>query len=279
MRHVHCERDSLPALAVLVPVRDDVTDQVGPVHPRSQLAFDVITGDRADATQIRIDRRVYPRPHQIAASDQLGDLRRFDQRFEDPTKAATVAAARRGRQPDQNCVGIAFDDFAVAARGRVMHFIDDQQPGRGQRNWHNGARVADPKGLDRGDLDVFECARLHSRLDDAVRDSVTAQFRAGLLDDFTTMRQHQRTAALLCNALDQGGCDHRLAATSWHHNDDAAPTGCDGGVNVSDHFFLEGVQRGHVAGLRVVVAKAAYMTFCTASSPTLSIRPDQTAAL
>ena len=66
VRDVDREGDGLSALAVLVPVRDDVADQLGPIHALGELAFDVVAGDRADALQIGIDRRIDARPDQIA---------------------------------------------------------------------------------------------------------------------------------------------------------------------------------------------------------------------
>ena len=46
VRDVDRERDGLPALAELVPVGNDVTDQLGNVHALGELALDVVTGLR-----------------------------------------------------------------------------------------------------------------------------------------------------------------------------------------------------------------------------------------
>ena len=45
VRDVDREADGLSALAVFVPVRDDVADQLRPIHALGELAFDVIAGD------------------------------------------------------------------------------------------------------------------------------------------------------------------------------------------------------------------------------------------
>ena len=44
VRDVDGEGDGLPALAVLVPVRDDVADQLRPIHALGELALDIIAG-------------------------------------------------------------------------------------------------------------------------------------------------------------------------------------------------------------------------------------------
>ena len=49
----------------MVPVRDDVADQVDAVHPLGELRLDIIADTRFDALQVRIDRRVYARLDQI----------------------------------------------------------------------------------------------------------------------------------------------------------------------------------------------------------------------
>ena len=47
VRDVDGEGDGLPALAVLVPMRDDVADQLRPIHALGELALDVVAGARA----------------------------------------------------------------------------------------------------------------------------------------------------------------------------------------------------------------------------------------
>ena len=57
-RDIDREGDRLSALGVLVPVGDDVADELRPVHAIGELALDVIADARFDAFQVRIDRRV-----------------------------------------------------------------------------------------------------------------------------------------------------------------------------------------------------------------------------
>jgi len=50
-------------------MRDDVSDERVPIDPFGELGLDVVAGLRSDAAQIGIDRRVDPRPHQVALLD------------------------------------------------------------------------------------------------------------------------------------------------------------------------------------------------------------------
>src|SRR5262249_20840408 len=86
-----------PALAIFVPMSDDVADQLGAIHALGKLSLNVITGLRLDAAQIGINRGVNPRLDQIALLDQRCDLRALDHGGEDPAKAAAIAATGRGR--------------------------------------------------------------------------------------------------------------------------------------------------------------------------------------
>ena len=61
MRDVNAEHQSLPALAVLVPVADDIADQIVAVHPVGKLIDGVIALPGLDALQIRLGRRVVDR--------------------------------------------------------------------------------------------------------------------------------------------------------------------------------------------------------------------------
>src|SRR5262249_44665454 len=92
------EHDGAPAIAVLMPVRDDVADKLRLVHAFGELGFYVVAGVRFDAAQIEINRGVNPCFDQIALLDQRCDLRALDYRLEDAAEPATVATARRGSQ-------------------------------------------------------------------------------------------------------------------------------------------------------------------------------------
>jgi len=87
------EGDGLAALAVLEPMRDDVSDELVPIHPLGELGLDVIASLRFDAAKIRIDRRIDPRPHQVALLDQVRHLRTLDHGLEDAAETATIATA------------------------------------------------------------------------------------------------------------------------------------------------------------------------------------------
>ena len=79
VRDVDRERDGLPALAELVPMGNDVADQLGNVHAVGELALDVVAGLRLHPAQVGIDRGIDAGLDQIALRDQLADLRALDQ--------------------------------------------------------------------------------------------------------------------------------------------------------------------------------------------------------
>ena len=76
--NVDTEHQSLPTLAMFVPVGNDVADQIITVHPIGELVDDIIALPGLDAFQIGIGRGVVDRRHQVLLLDQLGDLRAFD---------------------------------------------------------------------------------------------------------------------------------------------------------------------------------------------------------
>ena len=51
--NVNAKHQSLSPLAVLVPIGNNVADQVGTVHPIGELLLGVVSGDGLDALQIR----------------------------------------------------------------------------------------------------------------------------------------------------------------------------------------------------------------------------------
>ena len=169
VRDVDRERDGLPALAELVPVGDDVADQLGNVHAVGELDLDVVAGYRAHAGQVGIDRGIDAGLDQVALRDQLADLRALDHGREDPAQAAPVAPAGRGGQSDQHRVGVGLDDLAPRLRGRVVAFVDDHQIGGRQRH-RLRAHGAHPQRLHAGELHPLHRSRLESGLDDAVRE-------------------------------------------------------------------------------------------------------------
>jgi hypothetical protein len=123
------EANRLPLLAELVPVADDVADEIVAVHPFGELGLDIVADAGLDALQVRFDRSEHTGPDQIFLRDQFGDLRTFDDDVEDAAQAATVTAARRGSQADQYGVGIGVDDLAVSGRRTVVRLVDNEQVG------------------------------------------------------------------------------------------------------------------------------------------------------
>src|SRR5215813_11624165 len=107
------EGDGLAALAIFVPVRDDVADELVPVHALGELGLDIVAGLRLDAVQVRVDRGVDPRLDQIALLDQVWHLRALDHGLEDAAEPAAVATAGRCGQPEDNRVGICLEDLLV----------------------------------------------------------------------------------------------------------------------------------------------------------------------
>lgn len=112
-----------------VPGRDDVANQVRAVHALGELAFDIVAGDGAHASEVWIDRCEYPCLDQIFLFDQLGDLRTFDDDVEDPAETAAVPSAWRCGQSDQDCLRIGVNDLSIGLRRTMMAFVDDQDVG------------------------------------------------------------------------------------------------------------------------------------------------------
>ena len=121
-----------------------------------------------DALEIGIDRRIDARLDQIALLDQFGDLRAFDDGFEDAAEPAPVAAARRGGQAEQDRVRIGVDDLAIGLAGQWCASSIHQQIG-GRQVHASRLDGAPMQGLDRCDLHAFERSRREAGLDDAVR--------------------------------------------------------------------------------------------------------------
>src|SRR5262249_60845209 len=59
------EGDGLAALAVLEPMRSEVSEELVPIHPLGELGLEVVAGLRSDASQIRIGWSGDPRPPQV----------------------------------------------------------------------------------------------------------------------------------------------------------------------------------------------------------------------
>ena len=102
MRDVDGEANRFAAFAMLVPMRDDIADQVLAVHALGELRLDIIADAGLDATKVRVGRRIDARLDQIFLLDELRDLRAFHDRVEDAAKPSAVAAAWRGGQSDQH---------------------------------------------------------------------------------------------------------------------------------------------------------------------------------
>src|ERR1700730_1380628 len=98
MRDVDRERHRLAALAELVPVGDDVADQLRLVHAIGELGLNVVAGLSTNACEIGIDRRIDAGLDQKSLLDQRRDLRALDDGLEDAAKPAPVSPAWRGGQ-------------------------------------------------------------------------------------------------------------------------------------------------------------------------------------
>src|SRR6185312_10489041 len=103
------------ALAIAMPMRNDVADQVAAVHALSKLQLDIVAGADFDALQIRVDRRIVARLDQVLLRDQLGDLWTFNDGVEDAAEPATIATTWCSSQPDQHRVGVSGNDPAISA--------------------------------------------------------------------------------------------------------------------------------------------------------------------
>jgi hypothetical protein len=159
MLHVDSEGHRLPALAVLVPVGDNVADELGTIHPLGELGFDVVATLDADAEQVRLRRREASDRHQVFLGDQFRDLRTLDHGLEYAAEAAPVAPTWRGCQAEQHRIGVRLDDPPISFRRAVVTLIYDQQVGRRQLHLV-GADGAHIEGVDRSDLHRLQRPRL-----------------------------------------------------------------------------------------------------------------------
>jgi hypothetical protein len=209
------EGHGLAALAILEPVRDDVADELVPIHALGELGLDVVAGLRLDAAQIRIDWRVDPRLHQVPLLDEVGDLRALDHRVEDAAEPATIATAWCCGESKNDRVGICLDDLLIGHGPGVVGLVDDQEIG--ERHEHNArpdrARM---QRLDRGDLHRSHRPQLLlvARLDDAVRDAASGQLVRSLVHDLTPVGDHEHATG----ASGDDGCgNYCLARASWRY--------------------------------------------------------------
>src|SRR5262249_34845938 len=184
------EADRSPALAVLQPMLDHVTDQVVSVHATLKLTDNVVALLSSNATEIGIDRRIDSRPHQKAAYDQVRDLRALDHRVEDVAETATVASARCRGHAEQRRVRIERDQLLASSTTSAVRLIEDQEIGRRQRH-RLGAHAANVQRVDARDLHQLHRPGLHAGHDDAVAHAVGGQLGASLRDDLATMREEQ----------------------------------------------------------------------------------------
>src|SRR5215469_393752 len=116
MRNIAGEGDGLFALAELVPMGNDIADELGVVHSGGKFGLDIVTVADMDAAQIRLDRRVDAALDQpTALLDEVRDLRALDHGGEDPAESAAVAATGCGRESDQDGIGVGFDQLAPGA--------------------------------------------------------------------------------------------------------------------------------------------------------------------
>ena len=83
----------LSTFAELMPVRDDIADQLRLIHALGKLLLDVIAGLRCGRPKIGIDWRIGARTNQVALLDQFLDLRALDHR---PRKWIQARVRRRG---------------------------------------------------------------------------------------------------------------------------------------------------------------------------------------
>ena len=96
VRDIDGEGDRPPALPVLQPIGNHISDELVGIHPRRQGRHDIVAGLRSHALgDVVIDRRVDLRRDQMPELYQLRDLRRLDHRLEDIAEPAAVTTARR----------------------------------------------------------------------------------------------------------------------------------------------------------------------------------------
>ena len=214
------EHDRAPPFAELEPVRDEIADQLGNIHPPGQFDLDVIAVARMDALKVWPDGGIDAAADEMALDDQVGSLRSFHDLGEVTAETATITTTWRGSQPEQLGIGIVLDNLAVGVGGGVVAFVDDDQVGRRHRHCVR-PHPAGPQSGYRGHLNAFHRTKpvIGPGNDDAVTDTVGAQLPAGLDDDLATMGEEENTAVLLGGMLGDGGSHHRLAAARRRDED------------------------------------------------------------
>ena len=145
------KRDRAPTLGVLVPVGNDVPDQLGAIHTVGKLILGIVAIADRDAFEIGIDRCIDPRLDEVSLLDQRRDLRRFGQDSEDAAEAAPIAAAWRGGTADHRGVRICLDKPLIGPCWGVVCLVDHNQISGWQRY---GARAdgTDPERGNGGNL-------------------------------------------------------------------------------------------------------------------------------
>ena len=106
MRNINGEHQGFPTLAVLVPIGDDIADKIVPVHAVGELIDGVVALPGFNTLQVRLDRSVIDRRHEVLLLDELGDLRPLDDDVEEVAEASTVGSARCSGQSEPLRIGI-----------------------------------------------------------------------------------------------------------------------------------------------------------------------------
>ena len=135
--NVDTEHQSLPTLAIFVPVGNDVADQIITVHPIGKLVDDIIALPGLDAFQIRIGRGVVDRRHQILLLYQLRYLWTFDDFAKVIAQPAPIRPTWCCARTEEACVRIRFQNHAPSSSGYVMRFVDDDH----MRSWEGTLSV------------------------------------------------------------------------------------------------------------------------------------------
>jgi hypothetical protein len=194
----------------------DVADKPFGVHATGQLRNHVISLLDPHAFQVRIDWRVHARFHEIAADDQVCDLRALNHHIEQITEPATVAAAWGCRHAEQRGLRIETDQMLARSATCTVRLVKYHKVGWRQVH-RTGPHAAHQQRVDARDLDGLHRARADLRHDDPMPHAIGSQFGAGLIDNFAPMREKNDAAILDNPAADQFRGDHRLAAAGRGH--------------------------------------------------------------
>src|SRR5215469_6798133 len=226
---------------------DDIADQLIGIHSVRQLTDDEIAG-RRDFDTVQVGRRRCKdfQSDEMSERYQFADLRTFNHRIEGIAEPASITAAWRCGQSDNDRIRVGIDNALICSRANMVRLIDKDDLCR--RQVHRlCSHSTSMQGLNPGDLNqcLWPQVFVASALDDAGAESEALQFVARLRQQLIPMRDEHSPLESGRRTLDDFGSDDRLSGTRGRHDDDATSTGSNLALKFVDDFLLIGAQLDH----------------------------------